>query len=250
MTLQPVSRHCALDRFRTWQPAILLTAAFAAAVLVAPIAHAGGEPRAGSYTYSIRHGLFGKIGRQTIGLARDGRDVIVTMEAWVKIRFLYMTLLRLHMRSREVWRDGRMIAFEGRSDEDGETITVSAKVAPMGVMIEGPKGIINIDGPVALTNPWSRAVLDAPTVIEPTSGALLSIRTEAAGTHWIEVAGHAIKTRKHIVTGDMEADVWFAQDGSLVRLEFFKTGGFVTIALESFTPLRAFPRGLVAEQTP
>jgi hypothetical protein len=247
--MRPAALRIILGRIRDRWPAALLMAVFgAAALLLAPLAHAGGEPRPGFYQYSIHHTLFGEIGRQTIQLSRQGRDVIVTMEARVKIRILFVTLLRLHTRGREVWRNGRMIAFEGRSEEDGETISVSAMAAPKGMMIKGPKGMANIAGPVALANPWSRAVLDAPIVIEPTSGSLLSIRAEAAGNHWIEASGRAMKARKYVVTGDMEADIWFAGDGTFSRMEFFKAGGRVTIALESFTPSRAFPRDLVAEK--
>jgi hypothetical protein len=249
--MQSVSGRFILDRFRDRRMFALSMAAFCiAALYLALPAHAGGEPRPGSYHYSVRHTLFGEIGRQNINLARVGRDVIVTMEARVKIRLLYITLLHLHTRGREVWRDGRMIAYEGRSEEDGETISVSAKAAPTGVTIEGPNGKASIAGPVALTNPWCRAVLDAPIIIEPTSGSLLSIRSEAAGSYWIEASGRAVKARKYVVTGDMEAHIWFAEDGTLGRMEFFKAGGRVTISLESFIPSRAFPRGLVAEEAP
>ena len=66
---------------------------FNVGLLLAPLAHAGGKPRPGFYSYSVHHALFGEIGSQTIGLARAGRNVTVTMEARVKIRILFVTLL-------------------------------------------------------------------------------------------------------------------------------------------------------------
>ena len=226
---------------------ILRILAFAAATgLLTPFAHAG-EPRPGHYQYSIRHALFGKIGSQSIELARKGHEIIVTMEARVKIELLFVTLFRLHTFGREVWRDGRLIAFYGRSEEDGDVLAISARATPKGMRFYGPKGKTDIPGPVALTNPWSRAVLDFPIVIEPTSGSLLSIRSRPEAWQWIETRGRTVKAQKHAVTGDMEASIWFAKDGMLVRTEFFKAGGRVTIALESFTPARALPKNLLAE---
>ena len=198
--------------------------AFAAAAgLLAPFAHAG-EPRSGHYQYSIRHALFGEIGSQSIDLVRHGHEVTVTVDARVKIKLLFLTLLRLRTRGREVWRDGRMIAFDGLSEEDGDVITVSARAVPEGTMFEGPKGKTDIPGPVALTNPWSRAVLDVPIMIEPTSGSLLSIRSRREGWQWIEARGRTVKPRKYAVTGDMAASVWFSEDGTFARMEFFKAG--------------------------
>lgn len=240
-----------LRRFRHRRTAASLIASLgAAALILAPPAHGGENPHPGSYHYSVSHSLFGDIGQQTIRLSRRGPDVIVTMEARVKIRFLYMTVLQLHTRGREIWRDGRMIAFDGRSEEDGDITTISARRIPSGMMVHGPRGKTKIAGPLALTNPWKRGVLDAPVIIEPTSGSLLSVKSSAAGNQSIKALGRAMDARKYVVTGDMEADVWFTKDGVLGRMEFFRAGGRVTIALESFTPFSPFPRGLVAEQTP
>ena len=221
----------------------------AAIALFTPLAH-GGEPLPGHYQYSIRHALFGKIGSQSIELARVGEDTIVTMEARVKIELLFITLLRLHTQTREVWRDGRMISFLGRSEEDGDVIAVKAKAGSRGMTVEGPKGRTFVPGRVALTNPWNRAVLEAPTVIEPTSGNLLSIRHRPGSRQRIEARGRYMMAREHVVTGGMEASIWFADNGSLARLEFFKTGGRVTIALESFTKAQFPPRALLALDHP
>ena len=115
---------------------ILRILAFAAATgLLTPLAH-GGEPRPGHYQYSIRHALFGNICSQSIVLARVGEDTVVSMEARVKIELLFITLLRLNTRTREVWRDGRMIGFFGRSEEDGDVITVKARAGPEGMKVD------------------------------------------------------------------------------------------------------------------
>ena len=230
--------------------ATLAILAFTAAAALSIASAQAAEPRPGHYRYSIRHTLFGEIGSQSIHLARVGQDTVVTMEARVKIELLFITLLRLHTRTREVWRDGRMIAFHGRSEEDGDVITIKAKAAHEGMVIEGPKGKTIIPGRVALTNPWNSTVLDVPIVIEPPRGSLLSIRNRPGSRQSIEARGRNMKAREHTVTGDMEASVWFADDGSLARMEFFKAGGWVTIALESFTQAQTPSRDLVAQDHP
>ena len=148
---------------------------------------------------------------------------------------MFITLLRLHTRGREVWSDGRLIAFDGRSDEDGDFVTVSARANSRGLVIKGPRGESNVAGPVALTNPWSRSILTAPVLIEPTSGSLLSVGTRPAGEQSIEVLGRTVKAQKHVVFGDVEAELWFTDDGTWVRMEFSKAGGRVTITLDSVT---------------
>ncbi len=199
-----------------------------------PLARAA-EPTPGVYRYDVRHTLFGEIGTHTIRVARKGRDFVVTTDARIKIKLMFITLLRLHTRGREVWSDGRLIAFDGRSDEDGDFVTVSARANSRGLVIKGPRGESNVAGPVALTNPWSRSILTAPVLIEPTSGSLLSVGTRPAGEQSIEVLGRTVKAQKHVVFGDVEAELWFTDDGTWVRMEFSKAGGRVTIALDSVT---------------
>lgn len=200
----------------------------------APIARAA-EPAFGVFHYTIQHSLFGRIGTQTVRLARNGGDVVVTVNARAKVELLFITLLRLRTNGREVWRDGRMVAFDGRTEEDGDTVFVSARANSGRVVIEGPAGKRYIVGPVALTNPWHSAVLAAPVLLEPTSGDLLHIRSRFAGEESINVRGQVVTARKHIVAGDIDAEIWFAGDGTWVRMEFARAGGRVTIALDSST---------------
>ena len=214
---------------------------FAIAVFVLGFAGAAQTARAaeqtfGVFHYTIEHSLFGRIGTQTVRLARKGHDIVVTVNVRAKVELLFFTLLRLRTSGREVWRDGRMVTFDGRTEEDGDTVVVSARANSGRVVIEGPGGKRDIAGPVALTNPWHSAVLMAPVLLEPTSGELLYVRSRFAGEESIVVGGQIMAARKHIVTGDINAEIWFAGDGTWVRMEFARAGGRVTIALESSPP--------------
>ena len=44
-----------------------------------------------------------------------------------------------------------------------------------------------------------------------------------------------MKAQKHVVSGDMEAELWFTDDGTWLRMEFSKAGGRVTMSLDSVT---------------
>ncbi len=193
------------------------------------------EPTPGVYRYNVRHTIFGGIGTHTIQVARKGRNFVVTMDARIEVKLMFMTVLRLHTWGREVWTDGRLVAFDSRSDEDGDLTTVSVRANSGGLVMEGPRGQSNVTGPVAVTNPWSRSILSAPVLIEPTSGRLLSVGTRSAGEQFIEALGRTVKAQKHVVSGDMEAELWFTDDGTWLRMEFSKAGGRVTISLDSVT---------------
>ena len=225
----------------------LAPAVTALGLVLAGTAQADG-PKTGTYLYTVRHSLFGTIGTQSIQLSRRGHDTVVTLDARVEIRFLFMTVLRLRTRGREIWRDGRMIAFDGESREDGVTTTITARSLPRGILVTGPKGAALLPGPIALTNPWSPPVLAVPTVIEPTSGSLLAIRTHRETDDEPATENPTAPAAKHVVRGDMEAEVWFGSDGALRRLQFYKAGGQVTIQRVAFTADTAMTGSLVAEE--
>jgi hypothetical protein len=199
-----------------------------------PVAQAT-EPASGVYVYSVRHSLFGNIGKYQVRLARDGADVIVNVDAYATVKLMFFTLLRLHTSGREVWRDGRLVAFDGRSVENGKTVLVSARAGTEGVVIFGPDGRRETVEPIALTNPWHSAALEAPILLEPTSGGLLNVHARFANAETINQDGQMTAARKHIISGDIEAKIWFSENGTWLQMEFDRAGGRVKIVLESST---------------
>jgi hypothetical protein len=218
------------------QAAIIMLSLQAIVVMLeVPIARAI-EPISGIYVYTVGHSLFGDIGQYTVRLTREGEDVVVEVDARATIRLMFISLLRLHTSGREVWRDGKLMTFDGRSEENGNTIYLSARADEKRVVIVGPNGKRDIAAPIALTNPWHSAVLTTPVLLEPTTGGLLSVRTKFAGADTIEINDQMIESQKHIVSGDIAAEIWFADNGTWLKMEFDKAGGRVKIVLESLTP--------------
>lgn len=191
------------------------------------------EPSPGIYRYNVRHTIFGPIGTHTIQVEHNGRNLVVTMDTRIKVELMFVTVLRLHTWGREVWSDGHLVAFDGCSEENGHLIALSARANSSGLVIDGPQGQNNITGPVALTNPWSRSILSMPVLIESTSGRLLSVGARLVGEQMIEALGRRMRAQKHVVSGDVEAELWFTNDGTWVRMEFSKAGGRVTMSLDS-----------------
>jgi hypothetical protein len=60
------------------------------------------------------------------------------------------------------------------------------------------------------------------------------------------VDGRIRRARKRRLSGDQEASVWFADDGTWLRMEFAKFGGRVTMELRSFVPALPVSLAMVA----
>ena len=182
-------------------------------------------------------------------MTREDGDVVVVMDVSVEIKLLFLNLLRLDTRGREVWRDGHLVAFDSRTIEDGHKISVSVRARGNGFVIRGPNGRLETVDAVAPAHPWHSAVLASPFLLDPVSGTLNRVRVTSAGREVSRVLGRDMITRKHVISGDIDAEVWTAADGTWVRMEFFKAGSLVTLALSSISPPQSFTVSVLGTKT-
>lgn len=209
-----------------------LVSALGLAVVLIWSATAQAAPRPGTTAvYGIHHEDHGDVGEHSVSYAQEGEDLVVLVDNKITVEVLFITVFRYEAKRREVWRDGRMIAYESETHDDGTDIRVSARIAGDKFLIDGPEGRIEAPAGTFPTHPWNQEILSQSFVMDTKTGALLKVMAKEVGRETIQVAGRSIQTVKHQITGDQEREVWFDEDGNWVKLRFYKDGSAITFTL-------------------
>ncbi len=185
----------------------------------------------GTMTYRVDHEEHGLLGTHRLTFSRKGANLVVDVDSEIAVEFFSMTVFRYAAKRREVWRDGRMIAYESDTHDDGTDIRVTAEAAQDGLIIAGPSGRRMAALGVFPTHPWNRAIVDAEVLMHTTTGELLEVAVTEIGPETLIIDGRAIETTKYRMSGDHDREIWFDDRGDWVRLRFYEYGDAVTYTL-------------------
>lgn len=193
------------------------------------------EPPVGTVVFGIEHSKYGDIGTHSLTFSRDGADLIVAVNVRIRVKLLFITAHSLVANRRETWRDGRLVAYRSNTVENNRPTDVSAREEGGRLVIDGPDGRAEAVGPVFPTNPWNPDIVNASLLMETKTGELLNVSVALAGEEDVPVAGRPVRTRKHVISGDLARELWFDAAGNLVQFRFGRDGA--TLTFTRATPL-------------
>src|SRR3954447_9707357 len=111
---------------------------FLGALVFASAAQAGGEDTTLNFAVT-RNG--DRIGTTTLRLQRDGQNLVADIATQVQVKIASITVYRFEQRETERWTDGKLVALQAVTDDNGTVHRVSAAS-------NGDKLLVNANGKV------------------------------------------------------------------------------------------------------
>lgn len=209
-----------------------LVAGAVLAALAAMSAPLGAAPRDGSAvepeTLSfkvLRDGV--PIGSHSITFEEVGDELHVDVAIDLEVTFAFLTLFRYEHRNKEVWRDGRLVSLESRTDDDGKEYQVSAKATAEGLWVEGSKGRYLAPAETLPTSYWNPATVDQRKLLDTQRGGLLAVSAEPRGVDAIAVDRKSLAAQRYKLQGDLDAELWYAPEGDWMKIAFEVRGSSI-----------------------
>ena len=164
------------------------------------------------------------IGHHRIRFRQEGRDLHALIQVDLAVSLGPLTLFSLRHRSHEIWREGRLIALETTTDDDGEDFWVSGRATPQGFWIESNRGS-HLAPPEAMpASYWHRGSLDSPTLIDTQDGTVIANRTEFLAREPLLRDGRWIETLRYRRHDDYGLELWYDAEGVLSQTRFTARG--------------------------
>lgn len=201
------------------------------AVLLATAGSLGGAPATASQDNSaglaardslsfkvLRDGS--QIGHHRIAFAEVGDELHVDVAIDLEINLAFITLFRYEHRTKEIWRDGRLVSLESRTYDDGDEYSVRARSTAEGLKVEGSGGSFVAPADVIPTTYWHPETVEQDLLLDTQHGRLLSVSATPKGTDVIEAATKQVPAQRFVLDGDLEADLWYDTTGDWMKIAF------------------------------
>lgn len=198
----------------------LATGFLAAAVVFAASQSQAASP-SGKYTFAITSGDT-PVGTHVSEFSRQGGDLIVdtTIDAGLKV--LFVKVFEYRHRSREVWRNGRLIGFDSDTVDGGKRMFVRARATREGLQVDSTSGSYIAPLGTMVGTMWNPGTLSQNRLIHAESGQLEEVTIAAIGPE--PVYGHdglAIDATRYRLRGSLDMDLWYGgPEKSLAKLRF------------------------------
>lgn len=163
------------------------------------------------------------IGRETMAIERNGDEIDVDVRTETRVKVLFLDFHYTHHRD-EVWRDGHLERMSADTDDDGTVHHIDVAAGPDGprLTLDGAPRDVPADAlPLSL---WSKAILDRKVLYGITDAALYHVTVTDLGTDDLTWKGRAVKSRHYRISGDVERDLWYGDDGLLLKTTFERRG--------------------------
>ncbi|MGR8920544.1 MAG: DUF6134 family protein [Gammaproteobacteria bacterium] len=197
----------------------MLLARRAAVVMLAGLATLAGaaEPLERYEFEVLRKGK--PMGSHTISVSRVGEDVVAEIDIRLEVSFAFVTLFSYEHHNREVWRDGRLVAIDTRTNSNGDVFSISGRASAAGFVVVDQDGAERtFPADIVPSSYWQARTVDVDALLNTQTGELAQVSVRAAGND-----GH------YEMRGDIELDLWYAGD-CLDRLSFRAPGDGALIA--------------------
>ncbi len=172
------------------------------------------------------------IGRHKVTIVQDGNTMRVSVD--VRLRVLlagFVPVYHYDQAVREVWRDGRLISFDSKTDNNGREKFARGTPNDVGLAVTSKAGTVAMPVNIMPTGNWAHHLMNQSELLDSEDGKLLKVSTRLVGSEPVEAHGQVIQARHYIVDGDVKVELWYDESGDWVKCRFNAYGAMIEYRL-------------------
>jgi hypothetical protein len=170
------------------------------------------------------------LGHHRVSFRREADDLHVEIDIALEVRLLFLPVFSYRHKNHEVWRDGRLVAIDTETDDDGEAFWLRGRATAAGLAVEGSGGTFLAPADVLPTSYWNSQTVERTELLDTQSGRLIQVAIAPAGVESIKIADRTAKARRYQVTGDLTLDLWYTAEGEWAKTSFQARGAEIVYA--------------------
>jgi hypothetical protein len=205
--------------------------AFLAALLLMAALPSAALAAAERYEYRVIHPSYGDIGSYTNTVDRVGETTVVRTELRIAVRMLGIVVYRQEAERTERWRGRRLVAFDGTTVTNGESLKVHGQARGGVFVVTTPRGTVDAPANVHPSNPWSPMVLDTDVMMSTKNGRVQRARVSGGQIEPVALPGGTRRLRQYEVVTDKHQFVWLDNHGTPVAFQTPERGTPVEFVL-------------------
>jgi Domain of unknown function (DUF6134) len=160
------------------------------------------------------------VGTHHIDIRKSGDETRVDVATEVAVKLAFITLYRFEHQGHEVWKDGRLVRIDSRTNDDGTDKSLHGALNGKGLEIEGSARKYVAEPTILPASLWNPDIVRQGRLLNTLDGRQMRVSVKAAGEETVDVRGKQIPARHYLLTGELERELWFDREGTLVRVRF------------------------------
>lgn len=159
------------------------------------------------------------IGTNTIDVIRNGAETSVQIVTHVAVGMAFFTLYKFDQTESELWANGRLLAMNATTDDNGTLHHTNANCHDGKLVVEGDGQVQKLATTILPASLWNPAMLSQNVALNPEDGKLVPVSVVDRGEDSLTVAGRLERVHHYLLKTIFAQDVWYDDGHRLVKME-------------------------------
>jgi len=174
------------------------------------------------------------IGKHIFSFKKLDNEIAVESEINFKIKKLGVVLYEYHVKGTEYYKDGKLIKFNSKTNQNGKEKYVNIKAKGNDLIIDGSSYKGKVSNEYLLGTWWNHSIVKAPAQISAVSGRIIKQKVTFLGKEEIKFGEKTFKTLhfnfsstdKKLKKGKrLNTDIWYDEETlNWIKASFEKKG--------------------------
>ena len=174
------------------------------------------------------------IGKHIFSFKKSDNEIEVESEINFEIKKFGVVLYKYHVKGTEYYRDGKLIKFNSKTNQNGKEKYVNLKTEGKDLVIDGSSFKGKVSQEYLLGTWWNHSIVKAPAQISAVSGRIIKQKVTFLGKEKIKLGNKVFKTlhfnfssidKKLNKSKRLNTDVWYDEETlNWVKATFEKKG--------------------------
>ena len=174
------------------------------------------------------------IGKHIFSFKKSDNEIAVESEINFEIKKFGVVLYKYHVKGTEYYRDGKLIKFNSKTNQNGKEKYVNLKAEGKDLVIDGSSFKGKVSQEYLLGTWWNHSIVKAPAQISAVSGRIIKQKVTFLGKEEIKLGNKTFKTlhfnfsstdKKLNKDKRLNTDVWYEEETlNWVKASFEKKG--------------------------
>ena len=153
--------------------------------------------------------------------------IAVSVKSRIRVTMLKVPVFTFNYQATEIWEDGTLQKVEAVTTENSKKTAVSAVREGVEFVLQKNDKSETVSGLDYSSNHWNPAVLRSTSLFNTLTGKKNSVELEKLGVSQLDLPVGSIEATHFRYSGDLQAEVWYDNNGRWLQLRFEGNDGSV-----------------------
>lgn len=160
------------------------------------------------------------IGTHAYTFKKRGSRTIVGIVTDIKVKVAFFTAYRFEHKASEEWYKGKMVRTASVTNDDGTDHKLEVSKGAGALKINGDGNKSKADLGVMPASLWHPDTVKNNVLLNTLDGHMMTVKVDALGEEKVLVKGSEVAAQHYRISGDLERELWFDANGTLVQVQF------------------------------